>query len=208
MSRYTGPKCRICRREGMKLFLKGERCFTAKCAVVRRESMPGMHTFHRGKPSQYCTQLREKQKVKRYYGMREGPFRHLFHRAERMPGNTGQALVLMLERRLDNVIYHAGLAASRTLARQMVAHGLFTVGDRRVDVPSFLVKQDDVIKPVNTEKMKKLVKENMEKSGERETPAWIQVTEDPPTITVRALPGREDVSVETREQMVVEILSK
>ena len=208
MSRHTGSKCRLCRREGMRLFLKGERCFTAKCSLAHRDSTPGMHTWRRGKPSQYTIQLREKQKVKRYYGLRERPFRHLFHRAERAPGNTGEALLTMLERRLDNVIYLAGFAASRVHARQMITHGHVTVNDHPVHVASFLVRQDDVIRPKASEKSIKEVKESIETSKFRETPAWLEVSEGPPLVTVRALPGREDVSVETREQLVVELLSK
>jgi len=208
MARYVGPKCRLCRREGTKLFLKGERCFTPKCAVTKRETLPGMHTWRHGKPSQYAAQLREKQKVKRYYGMRERPFRRLFHEAERMPGHTGEALVVMLERRLDNVLYLAGFANSRASARQMVCHGLVSVGGHRVDVPSYLVAQDDVIRPKNNEKTLKLVKSNLELTKGREVPAWIQVTEEPPAIVIRALPGRDEISVETREQMIVELLSK
>ena len=208
MSRYTGPKCRLCRREGTKLFLKGERCFTPKCAVSRRESAPGMHTFRHGKPSQYAAQLREKQKVKRYYGMREAPFRRLFHEAERLPGHTGEALVGMLERRLDNAIYLAGFAPSRSAARQMISHGLIMVNDHRVDVASFLVSQDDVIRPRNNEKSLALVQGHLELTKGRQLPSWIQVTEAPPGIVVRMLPGRDEISVETREQMIVELLSK
>ena len=208
MSRHTGPKCRLCRREGQKLFLKGERCFTAKCAVAKRESTPGMHTWHRGKPSQYSHQLREKQKVKRYYSMRERPFRHFFHSAERAKGNTGTALLTMLERRLDNVLYLGGLAASRAQARQMITHGHVHVNGHRVDVSSFLVSQDDAITLKDNERTKKLVKQNVELSRGRDVPPWLETVEEPASITVRALPGRDDISVETREQLVVELLSK
>jgi small subunit ribosomal protein S4 len=208
MSRYTGAKCRLCRGEGVKLFLKGERCFTAKCAVTKRESLPGMHTWRRGKPSQYAGQLREKQKMKRYYGMRERPFRQLFHRAERAPGNTGEALVVMLERRLDNVVYLGGFASSRAHARQMISHGHFSISGRRVNIPSILVSQDDVIRPREGEETKKLISASLEVSKSREVPAWLQVSEEPLEITVRTSPGRDDISVETREQLVVELLSK
>jgi len=208
MSRHTGPKCRLCRREGQKLFLKGERCFTAKCGLAKRETTPGMHTWRRGKPSQYSFQLREKQKVKRYYSMRERPFRHFFHAAERARGNTGEVLLTMLERRLDNVVYLGGLAASRAQARQMITHGHIHVNGHRVDIASFLVKQDDEIKPKDNEKTKKLIKENIELSRVRDVPPWLETTEAPASITVRALPGRDDISVETREQLVVELLSK
>ncbi len=208
MSRHTGSKCRLCRREGMRLFLKGERCFTAKCSIAHRDKTPGMHTWRRGKPSQYSIQLREKQKVKRYYSVRERPFRHLFHHAERAPGHTGEVLLTMLERRLDNVIYLAGFAASRAHARQMITHGHITVNDHPVHVASFLVSQDDVIRPKAGENSTKQVKESLETSKFRDMPAWLEVSESPLAITVRALPGREDVSVETREQLVVELLSK
>jgi small subunit ribosomal protein S4 len=167
-----------------------------------------MHTWRHGKPSQYSAQLREKQKVKRYYGMRERPFRRLFHDAERMPGHTGEALVAMLERRLDNVVYLAGFSTSRSNARQMVSHGLVTVNDHRVDVPSYLVSQDDVIRPRAGEKTLKMIQSNVELAKGREVPAWIQVSEEPPGIVVRSLPARDEISVETREQMIVELLSK
>jgi len=208
MGRHTEAKCRLCRREGMKLFLKGARCFSAKCAVARRESAPGMHTFRRSKPSQYCVQLREKQKVKRYYGMREKSFRHLFHKAEQMPGNTGEALLTMLERRLDNVLYLAGFALGRSHARQMIVHGHIEINGRRVNIPSYLVEVDDVITVHGPDSAKAAVKANREASRDREVPAWLAVTDDPPALTVCVLPGREDISVEVREQMVVEILSR
>ena len=208
MGRHTEAKCRLCRREGTKLFLKGSRCFSAKCAVVRRESAPGMHTFRRSKPSQYCIQLREKQKVKRYYGMREKSFRHLFHKAEQMPGNTGEALLTMLERRLDNVLYLSGFALGRSHARQLATHGHFEVNGRRVNVPSYLVQADDVITVHGSDQYKAAIKANREETKDREVPAWLAVSEDPPTVTVRVLPGRDEISVEVREHMVVEILSK
>ena len=208
MGRHTEAKCRLCRREGMKLFLKGARCFSPKCAIARRESAPGMHTFRHSKPSQYCNQLREKQKIKRYYGMRERPFRHLFHKAEQMPGNTGEALLSMLERRLDNVLYLAGWAMGRSHARQLVAHGHITVNGRRVNVPSYLAEPDDVITVHGGDEAKAMIKANREQTKDRETPAWIAVTEDPLAVTVRTTPSRDDISVEVREQMVIEILSK
>ncbi len=208
MGRHTEAKCRLCRREGTKLFLKGARCFSSKCALVRRESAPGMHTFRRSKPSQYSNQLREKQKVKRYYGMREKPFRHLFRKAEGMPGNTGEALLSMLERRLDNVLYLAGWALGRSHARQLIAHGHIQVKGRRVNVPSYLCEQDDAITVHGGDEAKAAIKANREQTKDRETPAWIAVTEDPLAITVRTTPGRDDISVEVREQMVIEILSK
>ena len=208
MGRHTEAKCRLCRREGQKLFLKGSRCFTGKCALARRESAPGMHTFRRSKPSQYCIQLREKQKIKRYYGMREKSFRHFFGKAEQMPGNTGEALLTMLESRLDNVLYLAGFATGRSHARQLIVHGHFRVNDRRVNVPSFLVKQDDVITVHGPDTAKAMVKANRELSHDREVPAWLAVTDEPLSVTVRVAPSRDDISVAAREQMVVEVLSK
>jgi small subunit ribosomal protein S4 len=192
----------------MKLFLKGHRCFTAKCAVEKRESAPGMHTWRRGKPSGYHNQLREKQKVKRYYGLREAQFRRFFAVAERAIGNTGEALLVMLEKRLDNVLYLGGLALSRANGRQMVTHGLVHVNGHRVDVPSFIVSQDDVITVKGTEKVLKCVQDTLELTQDRERPQWLQVDPTKPSITVLAVPAREDISVEAREQLVVEFLSK
>ena len=208
MSRNTGSKCRLCRREGMKLFLKGHRCFAAKCAVERRDSTPGMRTWRRGKPSGYHNQLREKQKVKRYYGVREAQFRRFFAEAERATGNTGEALLVILEKRLDNVLYLGGLALSRANARQMTTHGMVRVNGRRVDIPSFIVSQDDVITIKDTEKAQKLVKDNVELTQDRDRPQWLQVDPTKPSITVMAAPMRDDVSVEAHEQLVIEFLSK
>ena len=201
-------KCRICRREGMKLFLKGTRCFTAKCAVTKREYVPGMHPFRHGKPSDYFHQLREKQKLKRYYGLRERQFRRFFAEANRMPGNTGEALLIMLERRLDNVLYVAGFAQSRAQARQLIVHGHMTLNGRKVDVPSMLVDTGDVVKPREADNTKAVIGEALEVTKERERAAWLQVTDQPLEIRVLTLPSRDEVSVETREQLIVELLSK
>lgn len=208
MARITGAKCRFCRREGQKLFLKGTRCETAKCAVNRRESAPGVHTWKRPKVSEYGRQLREKQKIKRYYGLLDRQFRVFFHRAERQKGNTGENLIVLLERRLDNIVVRGGFAISRQQSRQMITHGHVTVNGRRVDRPSYVVKQGDVIKPKEREKSRKLALESLEISKGRAFPTWLQVTLDPPEIKIVQLPTREEVQLPIEEQLVVEILSR
>ena len=208
MARHTGPKCRFCRREGMKLFLKGTRCDTAKCAVTRRDYPPGMHSWRRSKFSEYGIQLREKQKVKRAYGIFERQFRNYFSKAERSKGNTGENLLTALERRLDNVVFLAGLATSRSGARQLIGHGHVTVNDRRVDVPSFSVKQQDVIKVSPQERIRKLVASNIEQSHGRERPSWIDVDLVKQEVRIVNLPTREEVSVLVREQLIIEFCSK
>jgi len=161
MARYTGPKCRLCRREGLKLFLRGTRCESAKCAVTRRETPPGMLSWRRGRLSEYGIQLREKQKVKRYYGVLERQFRRVFAEAVRQPGNTGERLLVLLERRLDNVVLRIGFAPSRAQARQFIVHGHITVNGRRVDRPSFMVKVGDEIGVRAPERSQKLVQEGL-----------------------------------------------
>jgi small subunit ribosomal protein S4 len=192
----------------MKLYLKSTRCFTAKCAIAKRESVPGMHAWRRGKPSDYFYGLREKQKLKRFYGLREKQFRRFFAEASRMPGNTGEALLVMLERRLDNVLYVGGFALSRGHARQMIGHGHMHVNGHKVDVPSYLVSQDDVIVPKDVEESKNLVKEALEVTKDRARAAWLEIKEEPLQLRVLTMPSRADVTVEAREQLVVELLSK
>ena len=208
MARITGAKCRFCRREGQKLFLKGTRCETAKCAVNRRESAPGVHTWKRPKVSEYGRQLREKQKIKRYYGLLDRQFRVFFHRAERQKGNTGENLVVLLERRLDNIVVRGGFAISRQQARQMITHGHVTVNGHRVDRPSYVVKQGDIIKPKEREKSRKLALESLEISKARAFPSWLQVSLEPPEIKIVQIPTREEVQLPIEEQLVVEILSR
>lgn len=208
MARYTGPKCKLCRREGMKLFLKGARCDTAKCALTRREYPPGMHSWRRGKFSEFGVQLREKQKVKRAYGILERQFRNYFRKAERAKGNTGENLLVALERRLDNVVFLAGLAPSRAAARQLVRHGHVFVNGRRVNIPSFSVKQHDEIKIQDKEKIRKLVARSLEITRGREKPGWIEVDGARQEVHVINLPTRDDVSVPVREQLIVEFCSK
>ena len=208
MGRHTGPVCRLCRREGMKLFLKGARCETAKCSVSRREYPPGMHSWRRGKFSAYGTQLREKQKLKRAYGLFEKQFRLYFAEAERKQGNTGENLLILLERRLDNVIYVLGFALSRAQGRQLIAHGHITVNGRRVDIPSYSVRPGDVIEPYASEKSKQLIRGYLEQSEERQMPGWLERSTDPPKGSVVNMPTRDDVTLPVQEQLVVEFSSK
>lgn len=208
MARNTGPKCRLCRREGVKLFLKGARCDTARCALERREYPPGPQTWRRRKVTAYGLQLREKQKVKRYYGILERQFRHYFRRAERARGNTGENLLLALERRLDNVVTSLGLATSRSNARQLIRHGHVCVNGKRITVPSWDVSVGEQITPTNREKSNAAIIANIDATQNRGVPSWLELTADPPVGTVVRLPSREDVSLPVEEQLVVELLSK
>ena len=208
MARRIGPVCRLCRREGVKLFLKGTRCETAKCAVSRREYPPGMHSWKRGKFSEYGIQLREKQKLKRFYGMLEKQFKLNFAEAERGKGNTGEALLILLERRLDNVCYILGFAPSRVTCRQFIAHGHVSVNGHRVTIPSYLVKAGDVVEPYNSDKSKKLIKGFMEQSAERRMPDWLERSIEPPKGTIVGMPVRDNVSLPVQEQLIVEFCSK
>jgi len=202
-----GPKCRLCRREGMKLFLKGERCESAKCSFVKRDYPPGMHTWRRGKVSDYALQLREKQKAKRFYGVRERQFRRFFAEAERLPGNTGENLLSMLERRLDNVVCRAGFAISRGEGRQLVAHGHVTVNGKKVDVPSFLCKPGDLIGIRDKKKNLERVKARLARRG-RSVPSWLQVEPEAVRVKVLANPTREEISLPVQEQLIVEFCSR
>lgn len=208
MARYTGPVCRICRRENQKLFLKAERCLTEKCAFERRAYPPGQHGHGRIKFSEYALQLREKQKLKRLYGLAEKQFRSYFERAERMKGVTGSNLLSLLERRLDNVAYRMGLGGSRTQSRLVVRHGHVVVNGKRVNIPSFLVKKGDVI--AVTEKSQKIATliGNLETAKNREAPQWIEVDRAAFKATVKDLPTRDDVTIPVEERMVVELYSK
>jgi len=165
MARNTGPKCRLCRREGTKLFLKGARCHTAKCAMEGRSKPPGMHGWRRGRPSDYAVRLREMQKCKRYYGVLDGQFRRYFEAARRIPGNTGENLLCLLERRLDSVLVSTGLAVSRAQARQLITHGHIQVGGRKVDVPNYLVRENDVVSPVPVDAILDAAREHREETG-------------------------------------------
>lgn len=201
MGRYTGPKCRLCRREGMKLFLKGARCESEKCAIARRDYPPGQVSFRRGKPSSFGEGLREKQKVKRFYGVFEEQFRRYFAEASRSKGNTGETLMTLFERRLDNVVVKLGWAASRAEARQLIAHGHVNVGAARVNVPSYLVLLGDEIKCRSDEGSRKRVRARLEESRGRQCPAWISPDNDNLACKINALPTRDDVSIPVQEQL-------
>lgn len=208
MARYTGAVCRMCRREGMKLFLKGARCDSPKCAAERRDNPPGSQSFRRGKMTDYGIHLREKQKVKRYYGVREAQFRRYFRLAERTKGNTGEVLMSLLERRLDNVIHRLGFGQSRAQARQIVAHGHITINGGRVDVPSYLVKLGDVIRVKNRPKSLEQVKTNLAEH-DREVPDFLTLGDGPePEGHVVRLPESADVSIPVQPQLIVELCSK
>lgn len=208
MARYTGPVCRICRRENQKLFLKAERCLTEKCAFERRAYPPGQHGHGRIKFSEYALQLREKQKLKRLYGLVEKQFRAYFERAERMKGVTGSNLLVLLERRLDNVAYRMGLGGSRTQSRLVVRHGHVLVNGKRVNVPSFLVKKGDIVSV--TEKSQKITTliGNLENAKNREAPQWLDMDRAAFKATIKDLPTRDDVTIPVEERMVVELYSK
>lgn len=192
----------------MKLFLKGARCDTARCAIERREFPPGMHGWSRRKITPYGLQLREKQKVKRYYGLLEGQFRLCFRRAERAPGNTGENLIIRLERRLDNVVTTLGFASSRSQARQLIRHGHFLVNNRRVTIPSYEVDAGDEVSVANKDKSKAAVAASIESSKDRSVPSWLEVSPEAPVGKILRLPTREDVSLPVQEQLIVELLSK
>ena len=208
MARYRASVCRLCRREGLKLFLKGERCYTDKCAIERRNYPPGEHGQGRVKFSEYSLQLREKQKLKRMYRLLEGQFRRLFERADRMRGITGETLMILLERRLDNMIYRLGFANSRAEARQLVRHGHFLVNDRKVDIPSALVKPGDVVTVRDRSRKVVRIQEALELSQRRGVPEWLEVDRTNFTGKIRALPARTDLTMPINEKLVVELYSK
>jgi len=210
MGRYLGPSCRICRREGMKLFLKGMKCETAKCQIERRQRSlaPGMHGWRRGRASEYAVRLREKQKVKRYYGILERQFMRCFHRAERMRGNTGELLLQLLERRLDNVVYKLNFAPSRKAARQLIAHGHIYVNGRKVDVSDYTTKIGDKITITDSERSVKKVKQQLESNPNFTTQSWLQLDRGKPEATLVALPSRDDVQIPVEEQLVIEFCSR
>jgi small subunit ribosomal protein S4 len=207
MGRYTGPSCRLCRREGIKLMLKGARCETAKCPMERqwRNSPPGAHSWRRGRGSEYRLRLREKQKVKRYYGVFEKQFMRYFHLAERQKGNTGAGLLSLLERRLDNVICKLGLAPSRPAARQIISHGHVHVNGRRVGVASYLVRVGDRIAVKDSDRSKKLVRDWLEELGEPHVQNWLKIDLTKLEAEVVAVPTRDDVMIPVEEQLIVEL---
>jgi small subunit ribosomal protein S4 len=208
MARYTDAVCRLCRREGQKLFLKGDKCYSDKCPVDRRHYPPGQHGQGRKKLSEYGLQSREKQKTRRYYGVLESQFRKYFEMAERKPGVTGTNLLQILESRLDNVVYRLGMAMSRPEARQLVRHGHFTVNGRRVNIPSFLVKPGDVIALKESSRNLEKFKIVLEANASRVPPRWLDLNRDAIQGTVTALPEREDIDFPVEEHLIVELYSK
>jgi len=208
VARYTGALCRVCRREGEKLFLKGDRCFTEKCSVERRKYPPGQHGQRRGKISDYGIQLREKQKTRKSYGLFERQFRRCFHEAERRKGSTGELLLQLLERRLDNAVFRMGFALNRREARQLITHGHFTVNGRAVSVPSYLVKQGDVVEV--KEKSRKIpgLVDNISRIENRGIPAWVEVDSASFKGKVLHVPSREEMQLPIQEQLIVELYSK
>ena len=208
MARYTEAVCRMCRREGQKLFLKGDRCYTQKCAMECRTYAPGMHGQNRSKTSEYGQQLREKQKAKRYYGLLENQFRNYFELAERRPGQTGENLLAILESRLDNVVYRLGFAMSRAEARQLVSHGHFTVNGRKVNIPSYLVKPGMVISLKDSSKSLEKIKANVEANAFRQPPKWLEYDANNMIAKVTAVPAREDIDLPIEEHLIVELYSK
>ena len=210
MGRYTGPTCRLCRREGIKLMLKGARCDTAKCPLERqwRNTPPGMHNWRRRRGSEYAVRLREKQKVKRFYGIFERQFRRYFKMAEREKTNTGVALLRLLERRLDNVVYKLGFAPSRAAARQTITHGHIYVNGRKASSPSMLVKVGDKISVKPSEKSQKLIRQRLEEIGEPSVQNWLKLDTAKLEGTVVAMPSRDDVTIPVEENLIVEFCSR
>lgn len=208
MARYNGPVCRLCRREGTKLFLKGERCYSEKCSFDRRPYPPGMHGQGRMRPSDYRDQLREKQKVKRIYGVLEKQFRLYFQRADRAKGVTGENLLLLLERRLDNVIYRLGLATSRTEARQLVRHNHFTVNGRKVNIPSYSVRPGDVVTVKERSRKVGRIVAAIEAADRRPRPSWLEMNKKDWAGTVKGDPVRDELTLPINEQLIVELYSK
>ena len=206
MARYTGAVCRQCRREGQKLFLKGERCYSDKCALARRNFAPGQHGQARKKSSEYGIQMRAKQKAKRYYGVLESQFAKYFEMAENRTGMAGENLLKILESRLDNVVYRAGFGMSRRQARQLVLHRHFTVNGERVNIPSYLVKPGDVIAVHGTACDK--IKENVELNSARPVPMWMSLDADALKVTFNRLPERSEIDLDVEEQLIVELYSK
>lgn len=208
MARYTGPVCRLCRREGAKLYLKGDRCYSDKCAIDRKGYAPGQHGQGRKKVSEYGLQLREKQKARRMYGILENQFRNYFSKADRQQGVTGDNLLRLLERRLDNVTYRLGLGGSRAEARQLVRHGHFTVNGRKVNIPSFQVKVGDVIVVKEGSRDVPRIKELVEQAARKTPPAWLELDTDQFAGKVVALPARDQIDAPLEEHLIVELYSR
>jgi len=208
MARYTGSVCKLCRREGEKLFLKGSRCYSDKCAIERRPYPPGQHGQRRSKISDYGIQLREKQKLKRLYGIFEKPMRNLFEKSSRMKGVTGENLLSLLERRFDNVVYKIGFASSRKEARQLVKHAHFTVNGKKANVPSMLLRQGDIVELKNKSKSSSKLSGAFEANSMREVPSWLEIDKEGFKGTIRDLPKREDVTSQIEEHLIVELYTK
>ena len=208
MAKKIDSACKKCRREGQKLFLKGQRCETPKCAIQKRNYQPGMHPWTRGRPSEYRIHLREKQKAKRFYGVLDRQFKIYMKNASRAKGNTGENLLIFLERRFDNVVYCLGLAQSRKRARQLIGHGHMTLNGRKCDIPSALVRVGDQVRPREKDNVKKIVKEALEQNKSRAVPPWLE--QDPAQLggKVTDLPKREHVQFEVDEQLIVELMSR
>jgi small subunit ribosomal protein S4 len=209
VARYVNAVCRLCRRENVKLFLKGDRCLSDKCAINKRNYAPGLHgQRRRTKLSEYGLQLREKQKVKRTYGLMESQFRSYFQKAARAQGVTGINLLVLLERRLDNVVYRMGFADSRAQARQLVRHGHMRVNGRKVNIPSFLIKQGDAVEPREKSRDLDVIRGNMEHIGQKQIPEWLHVDATAMRGVVQTLPSRDDITMPIQEQLIVELYSK
>ncbi|MEG1602004.1 MAG: 30S ribosomal protein S4 [Cloacibacillus sp.] len=208
MSRYTGPVCRLCRAEGAKLFLKGDRCYTEKCGLSKRNSKPGQHGTRRGKMSEYGIRLREKQKLRRFYSINETQFSTIYEKATGMAGQTGHNFLQLLERRLDNVVYRLGLGVSRSQARQLICHGHFTVNGRKLDIPSALLKPGDVVAVAEGSRDMAALKENAEAAAGRGIPAWLEFNPESMSGTILTVPVREQIDVPVNEQLVVEFYAR
>jgi len=208
MSRYTGPVCRLCRAEGTKLFLKGDRCYTEKCGLTKRNAKPGQHGTRRGKLSEYGIRLREKQKLRRFYGLNETQFGNIYEIATGMTGQTGHNFLQLLERRLDNVVYRLGFGVSRSQARQLVRHGHFTVNGRKVDIPSATLKQGDVVAVAEGSRDIAVLKQNAEAAAARAIPAWLSYNAEAMSGNIVTVPAREQIEVPVNEQLVVEFYAR
>ena len=208
MARYTEAVCKLCRREGQKLFLKGERCYTDKCAINRRAYAPGQHGQGRKKTSEYGLQLRAKQMTRRFYGVLENQFRHYYEMATKRPGKAGDNLLILLETRLDNVVYRCGWASSRAEARQLVVHGHYTVNGKKVDIPSYLVKAGDVVAIKEGSRSSDKFKAVIEANSARPAPKWLDVDAQNAQAKIVELPTREEIDLEVDETLIVELYSK
>jgi len=208
MARYSGPLCKLCRREGEKLFLKGSRCYTEKCSIERRKYAPGEHGQNRGKLSDYGIQLREKQKVRRIYGVMENQFRNYYEKASKMKGVTGEALLQLLERRLDTIVFRMGFALNRREARLMVKHRHFTVNGKRVDIPSYLIRPGDIVEVAPPSRENQTIKESLSIAEHRGIPGWLEVDLQNFRGKFLRIPSREEIQMPVQEQLIVEFYSK